>query len=84
MPVAVAMAAEEPATKRLRTGRVLTVVVDDGELEVHSAILERASPVFAGMRTMKEAMTQDSNYRAKAKASWRLSTIPCSLSPWSL
>ena len=80
------MAAEEPATKRLRTGRVLTVVVDDGELEVHSAILERASPVFAGMlnSTMKEAMTQDSNYRAKAKASWRLSTIPCSLPPWSL
>ena len=43
------MASEEQPAKRPRAVPDLTIAVDDGELEVHSIILELASPVFAGM-----------------------------------
>ncbi|CAE7041889.1 bath-38 [Symbiodinium sp. CCMP2592] len=43
------MASEEQPGKRSRAGPDLTIAVDDGELEVHSIILQLASPVFQGM-----------------------------------
>eukprot|EP00435_Cladocopium_sp_Y103_P031367 s2029_g7.t3 len=44
------------AADRPRVGTDLKIIVDDGELEVHSVILELASPVFASMLSsaMKE------------------------------
>ncbi|CAE7215346.1 unnamed protein product [Symbiodinium natans] len=50
------MDSQELPTKRARVGPDLKITVDDGELEVHSLILELASPVFASMlnSSMKE------------------------------
>ena len=47
---------DESPAKRPRSAPDLKIVVDDGELEVHSVILEYASPVFAKMLSsaMKE------------------------------
>ena len=39
----------EPAAKRARAGPDLTIKLDDGEFQVHSVILEMASPVFQKM-----------------------------------
>ncbi|CAK9017596.1 unnamed protein product [Durusdinium trenchii] len=46
----------EPPAKRARVEPDLKILVDDGEVEVHSLILELASPVFAKMLSsaMKE------------------------------
>ena len=52
-----------PAAKRARAGPDLKIVVDDGELEVRSQILEFASPVFAKM--LNSAMTEGSGTSIK-------------------
>ena len=54
---------DEPAAKRARAGPDLKIVVDDGELEVRSQILEFASPVFANM--LNSAMKEGSGTSIK-------------------
>ena len=54
---------DEPAAKRARAGPDLKIVVDDGEFEVRSQILELASPVFANM--LNSAMKEGSGTSIK-------------------
>ena len=49
--------------KRARAGPDLKILVDDGELDVHSVILELASPVFASM--LNSAMKEGSGHQIK-------------------
>ncbi|OLQ03231.1 hypothetical protein AK812_SmicGene13846 [Symbiodinium microadriaticum] len=64
------MASEEQPAKRPRAAPDLTIAVDDGELEVHSIILELASPVFAGMLNsdMKEGQGRKIYLPGKCKS----------------
>ena len=70
-PFAGAMSSSnEPTAKRARAGPDLKIVVDDGELEVHSLILELASPVFAKMlnSAMKEGSQTSITLPGKSKS----------------
>ena len=60
----------EPAAKRARAAPDLKVKVDDGELEVHSLILELASPVFEKMLNsdMQEGKGNSIQLPGKCKA----------------
>ncbi|CAJ1368394.1 unnamed protein product [Effrenium voratum] len=61
--------AMEAEPKRPRKGPDLKIVVDDGELEVHSVILELASPVFASM--LSSAMKEGSGDSIKLPGKYK-------------